>query len=244
SGAASSFVARIQATHEDVTTGTEDSSLSFWSIANGGAVELLSLDGATDAAQFNAGSAAAPSLNFGLASDSDTGFYQKASNIWGIAAEGTRVLEGNKNIIEHFSARTGADDDMFRWYSEYSGSPNQVAEVRADGDIYNDNGTYGTLSDPRLKRDRTPARSYWSDFASIPIESYTLDKTGRRLLNPPGDAVAAVFPSLVKGGSDPETDPYVVKTSVLFGAVQARVVQEAQERIEALEARVKQLEAA
>ena len=45
--------------------------------------------------------------------------------------------------------------------------------VQDDGDVYNSNGTYGQLSDERLKKDITDANSQWDDIKAIKVKNYT-----------------------------------------------------------------------
>ena len=236
---------QIQALIGDTTAGSEGGRLRIWSMVGGSLT--LAADFADGLLRLPAGSASAPSMNFGLASDADTGVFRDAADELGLVTGGSIRHRITNTETLAFSDETAAGNSIWRWISDYSSATNLVARVMADGDLENDNNSYGAISDERIKSNKRPARSYWSDFAAVPVRKFTLDKTGADHIGPIAQEVKSVFPGLVRetvnDGEGPDT-LLSVKHSILYGPIMGRVVQEAQERIEALEQRVEQLEAA
>jgi hypothetical protein len=128
--------------------------------------------------------------------------------------------------------------------------------IYSDGDLANHDGTYGTLSDQRLKQDIVDMRSYWDDFASLTYRKFrhktdvAIDENAPYRLGLVAQEVSPIFPSLAVESPclDPE-DPegpstWWVKSSVIEGPIMASVVQELQTRLEAAEAKIAALESA
>jgi len=134
-------------------------------------------------------------------------------------------------------------------------------ETRGDGDAFNTNGNYGTLSDAREKENIVDANSQWGDIKSLQIKNYNLiDFPDRTLLGVIAqDLEASGMSSLVvdseeeywsEGDDLPEgvsvgdvkkESRKTVKQSILYMKA-LKALQEAMERIETLEAKVTALE--
>lgn len=122
-----------------------------------------------------------------------------------------------------------------------------VVNIWSDGDLANADGTYGTLSDVKFKQDIDyDLRSYWDDFKGLPYAKWR----DRKAVEADPDApyriglvaqdAERIFPSLVP--ESPEMDGAEVvgsykwiKSSIIEGPIMAKVVQELQARVEALE---------
>ena len=170
---------------------------------------------------------------------------------------------------------------------EASRESNPKFIVEDDGDVLNQNGTYGTTSDERIKENITDANSQWDDIKALKIKNYNLktDSTAPKQLGviaqdlessgmsglvketTPEKQHAKInsdFGTVVDGtaenGAKEITDSEgnvtgyeekftegqkikTVKTSVLYMKA-VKALQEAQTRIETLEAKVKALEEA
>jgi len=80
--------------------------------------------------------------------------------------------------------------------------------IWSDGDVANHDGTYGTLSDAKLKQDITDMRSYWGDFSSLQYRKYRhktdveADPDAPYRIGLVAQEVESVFPSLVQEGVD------------------------------------------
>jgi hypothetical protein len=123
-------------------------------------------------------------------------------------------------------------------------------QIGSNGAAYNVTGTWGTISDERLKSDITTARQYTADLAKLRVVNYSLtqraemnEETGEveiialeepsgKLLGLVAQEVEKVFPAMV----DTRTDGMKsVKTSVLV-PMMLTAIQELTTRIEELEA--------
>jgi len=119
----------------------------------------------------------------------------------------------------------------------------EVMYIESDGDLFNTNGTYGTISDIRVKQNITVANSQWEDIKGIDFVNYELIKhPGKTLLGVKAQQVETIAPGLIKNTIhsqeiNGETIENIkqVKQSVLF--MKATIaLQEALNRIETLEA--------
>jgi hypothetical protein len=224
----------------------------------------------------------------------------------------------------HASAPTGiqvefgsaSPDDTIQQFIYLNDATTARAVCYSNGNWYNHDGVYGTISDAKLKTDIQDARSYWDDFKALQYRKYKMkadiekygDETGYRLGLVAQEA-ELVFPGCVKetpdmeevvvdtierpvmedvvipaefdeegnevsperteqkakkdedGNDVVETEEVkeskqkvdadgnlevtkVVKSSIIEGPILAKVLQEAMERIEALEAEIAALKSA
>jgi len=117
--------------------------------------------------------------------------------------------------------------------------------IYSDGDLANHDGTYGTISDARLKTDFQATRSYWDDFKALQYQKFRMlsdiDQYGddaEYRIGLVAQETAEVFPSLVKEGSDGNL---FIKSSIIDGVINSIVLQEAMARIEELEKKIHEL---
>ena len=154
-------------------------------------------------------------------------------------------------------------------------------KITSDGDINNHDGTYGTLSDSRIKDNITDANSQWDDIKAIKVRNYKKKDDVRDYADKAPTHIGVIAQELEASGLNglvKETDPSKgeiqsdssfgtlyqdgdtlpdgkeigdikeiksqvksVKYSILYMKA-IKALQEAQTRIEALEARVTTLE--
>ena len=152
-------------------------------------------------------------------------------------------------ILSRFSAA-----GLGYMYSAYLDSPGAYKfYVTTAGAVYG-NGTYGTISDIKLKENITPANSQWDDIKAVQLKNYSLiadnldhaDQLGviAQDLEASGmGKLIQVLDDIDGDGKSLGTVTKHVKYSILhlkaLGALQ-----EAMTRIETLEARISQLEGA
>jgi hypothetical protein len=127
-----------------------------------------------------------------------------------------------------------------------------VFQVRGDGNAYNVNGVYSTVSDANLKQDIVDAGSQWDDIKAIRFRKYRLkaaveaDASAPAMLGVVAQELEQVSPGLVEELETHDHEGNVtgsnktVKTSILL-MKSAVALQEAMLRIEALEAEVAKL---
>jgi hypothetical protein len=117
--------------------------------------------------------------------------------------------------------------------------------VFTNGNIQNTNGSYGTISDAKLKENIVDAGSQWDDFKAIQIRNWNFKvETGHethRQIGPIAQELEAVCPGLVFETPDRDEDGNEtgevtkgVNQSVLYMKA-VKALQEAMERIEQLE---------
>jgi hypothetical protein len=128
-----------------------------------------------------------------------------------------------------------------------------VYYVYSNGNVQNTNGSYTTLSDAKLKENIVDAHSQWNDLKAIQIRNWNFkEETGHethRQIGPIAQELEEVCPGLVYETPDRDADGNEtgevtkgVNQSVLYMKA-VKALQEAMERIEALEAKVAALEA-
>ena len=128
-------------------------------------------------------------------------------------------------------------------------------QVRGDGDLYNTNGTYGQLSDARLKENIVNANSQWDDIKALQFKNYNLidfpdqtmlgviaqdlEESGMSGLVVDSETVYWTeedeLPEGVLSGDVKEESRKTVKYSILYMKA-VKALQEAIGRIETLEA--------
>ena len=121
-------------------------------------------------------------------------------------------------------------------------------EIRDDGDVYNVNGTYGSLSDVKLKENIVDANSQWDDIRQLRVRNYNFkpetNNSTHKQIGVIAQEIEYVSPGLVntvpdrdEDGNDLGTVTKSVNYSVLYMKA-VKALQEAMERIETLEARL------
>ena len=124
----------------------------------------------------------------------------------------------------------------------------QVFVVRGDGDVENANNSYTGLSDIKLKENIADANTQWDDIKSLRVRNYNFkpdtNYSAHTQIGLIAQEVELVSPGLVsespdrdEEGNDLGTVTKSVNYSVLYMKA-VKALQEAMERIEALEARL------
>ena len=127
-------------------------------------------------------------------------------------------------------------------------------EIRDDGDVYNVNGTYGSLSDVKLKENIVDANSQWDDIRQLRVRNYNFkpetNNSTHKQIGVIAQEIEDVSPGLVntvpdrdEDGNDLGTVTKSVNYSVLYMKA-VKALQEAMTRIETLEADVALLKSA
>jgi len=117
--------------------------------------------------------------------------------------------------------------------------------IYGNGNVNNDNGTFGNFSDQTLKENIVDAQSQWADIKALQIRNFNL------ISNPNLTQLGVVAQELESSGmnglvedliiDDEKNTKKAVKTSVLYMKA-VKALQEAMTRIETLEAKVTTLE--
>ena len=159
---------------------------------------------------------------------------------------------------------SASPDNSSAKFIEMTDSVATRCRINSDGDVYNHDGTYGTLSDERIKQNIVDASSQWEDIKNIRVRKYKKkdDVLQYGEENAPieigviSQELETVSPGLIKEqkpnsshaelhedftGENPQNVKYV-KYSILY-MKSIKALQEAMERIEQLETKNTELEA-
>ena len=184
------------------------------------------------------------------------------------AVNSARIRNSNSDISAGL-LRVDATADPGGSYrlAEFCRESNTKLEIQNDGDVNNQNGTYGTISDIRVKENIVDANSQWDDIKALKIKNYNLkiDANAPKQLGVIAQDLEAsgmngliketkpekhhadidsVFGSVDSEGNFTEGEMVkTVKTSILYMKA-IKALQEAQTRIETLETKVATLESA
>ena len=234
-----------------------------------GALSFTTVAGAGSLAD---GSAAAPSVAF--ASNVNTGIFRAGNDLLAFSTGGTermRINSGGRTSITsaentwraftvtnsanvsgnggiHSYLGSNTNDTSSYHFIGSTGGPDRVF-IYGNGNIVNQNNSYGSLSDSKLKENIVDANSQWADLKALQVRKYNF-KEGQThtQIGLIAQEVELVSPGLVsespdrdEEGNDLNTVTKSVNYSVLYMKA-VKALQEAMERIESLEARLTALE--
>lgn len=109
------------------------------------------------------------------------------------------TLRGVNGKSSFYRTGTSANVVFLEMYSDVNATEGSVLQIQNDGDIYNFNGTYGTISDKRLKDDITEATSQLYDILAMRVINYVRkdDKNKKKLLGFGAQDMLRVKPGFV-----------------------------------------------
>ena len=122
--------------------------------------------------------------------------------------------------------------------------------IWSNGDLDNNNNSYGSLSDIKLKENIVDASSQWNDIKNIKVRKFNFkDNPSKPMIGLIAQEAETVSPGLVDShpdtdaaGDDLGTTTKSVKYSILYMKA-IKALQEAIAKIETLETKVAALEA-
>jgi hypothetical protein len=160
------------------------------------------------------------------------------------------------NHVVRISSDQAAGTSIILIRGVYSGTDNTTSgtecfRVFTNGNVVNTNNSYGAISDIKLKENIVDANSQWDDLKALQVRNYNL-KEGQThtQIGLVAQEAEQVSPGLVSESPDRDTEGNELGTvtkSVNYSVLYMKAVkalQEAMERIEALEADVAQLKGA
>jgi len=111
-----------------------------------------------------------------------------------------------------------------------------TVRIQGDGSIYNYYGTYGTISDARLKENIVDATSKLDDLMQVKIRNYNLidDESKTKQIGVIAQELETVFPNMV---TEDEDGNKAVKSAV-FVPMLIKAIQELNAKVTALEAKL------
>lgn len=147
-------------------------------------------------------------------------------------------------------------NDTSSYFHRAYGNTTERFRVLSTGTVQNTTGTYGTISDQKLKQDIVDAGSQWDDVKAIRFRKYRMKFDVQQNANAPfffgviAQELEQTSPGLIEEskdmdekGNDLGTSTKSVKTSVLLLKA-TKALQEAMQRIEQLESKMAVLEGA
>ena len=162
-----------------------------------------------------------------------------------------------RNLTWGYGLRIDVDDDSTREglliYSTKSGVTQSKASIHMDGTYRSRNNTYTSYSDIKLKENIVDAESQWNDIKGLKVRNFNfkIDDPSQKMIGVIAQEAETVCPNLVRDIPDTEekdgeihetgTHTKEVKYSILYMKA-IKCLQEAQARIETLEAKVAALE--
>ena len=162
----------------------------------------------------------------------------------------------NRNLTDQAGRRNWATvtessnvgDFVFLCSTTNTGNPNTVRfQIRSDGSCFNSTGTYGTLSDIKLKENVTDATPKLNSLLQVRVVNYNRIGEDRKELGVIAQELEQIFPGMVDeqedlvDGQPAGTTTKSVKYSV-FVPMLVKAIQEQQAIITALTVRVAALE--
>jgi hypothetical protein len=149
-------------------------------------------------------------------------------------------------VIQIRASRNTTNDTFYvmRYFNDGAGA--YKFNIADSGNVTNTNGSYGTISDVKMKTDIVDAGSQWADIKAIRFRKYKMkdDPSGLFQLGVVAQELEQTSAGLISEhkdvdgeGVDLGTTTKSVKTSILFMKA-AKALQEAMIRIEQLEARL------
>lgn len=213
------------------TTNKDDGYLTFSTATAGSVTERMRI---ASSGSMNVKSGGAIQAEFGVID----GVYRSGENsirVYGNASDNYAQLKG----INVADATPVLDSKI--------GGTTQI-QIQADGDLFNTNGTYGQLSDQKLKENIVDANSQWEDIKALTVRNFNfkeeLGYNANRQIGFVAQEVEKISPGLVKtkadideDGHDLGTETKALRMSVLYVKA-VKALQEAMERIETLEQRL------
>ena len=229
--------------HTTVSSGDNCGSIK-WSGSDGtGFVELASINGVCDGTP---GTNDMPGrLVFSTTADGASSPTERVK----IFQDGSFLHHGNV-----FYATSPVTTSTFPVFAVYTGGSNigsigtVKCRIHGDGDVENVNNSYGAISDIKLKENISDANSQWDDLKALQVRKYNFKEETSYSTHTQIGLVAQeaelVSPGLVsespdrdEEGNDLGTVTKSVNYSVLYMKA-VKALQEAMDRIEALEARL------
>jgi hypothetical protein len=146
----------------------------------------------------------------------------------------SRNINDANVVLKVQQANASATGDLQQWIY----GTNTYAYVDKDGDFYNASGSYGQISDLRVKENIVEARDYTEDLMKLRVVKYSLKKDQEQEATKLGfiaQEVEQVFPNMVQTTETDEIkDLKSIKMSVLIPML-VKTIQQLNERVKELE---------
>ena len=195
---------------------------------------------------------------------SNTGGYGNTAGLSDLTTNSSHNFQSNQDnsTLASINSNTGSTVSNYDSHlptgangNHFQGNINAVAviRIRGNGDLQNQNNSYGAISDERFKNliEQILSDRYYDRFQQIKFWAYTLksDPDAKKLLGVVAQELEEIFPGLVNRTPDLDKDgketgefTLSVNYSILY-LIDCLVTQELQKRLASLSDRVAALEA-
>jgi hypothetical protein len=238
-----------------ITGGTSNVAALLLGDADNKSIGRVSYDNSNNSLQFWANESermridSSGNLLVGTTSASAKVDIVQAANTVGLEVNATDASY-TSSVIDLQASRNTTNASYYFFSASISGVQTKI-RIADSGNVINVNGSYGTISDAKLKTDIVDAGSQWADIKAVKFRKFKMidDPDQRVQLGVIAQEIEQVSAGLIEEHTDRDADDNdlgtttkSVKTSVLLMKA-AVALQEAMERIETLEAKVAALEA-
>lgn len=178
-------------------------------------------------------------------------FYQSADNHALIVKSVNATQSADVLVVQGDRNTTNNSYYVIQYYN--TGGAVTRFRVADSGNVTNTNGSYGTISDVKIKQDIIDAPSQWDDIKNLRLRKYRLKSEASNNPDAPmylglvAQEAEAVSPGLIEQHQDKDADnnnlgtvTKSIKTSILYMKA-VKALQEAMARIELLETQVQEL---
>jgi hypothetical protein len=232
-------------------TGQTDYSNAIWATTNGALAFGTATGGSNiERARITSGGYSKFS-NDGTYYGSAASYHELRQTGTGVGAIVSASNASYTNDILYVTASRNTTNGTFNYFVCYNdGSANFRLKIADSGNVTNVNGSYGTISDAKMKTDIVDAGSQWDDLKAVRFRKFKMKDDPQQItqLGVVAQELEQTSPGLVDEhadrdaeGNDLGTTTKSVKSSILLMKA-AVALQEAMARIEQLEAKVATLE--
>jgi len=218
SGGATVITTSNIGTYAPTLTGT--GAIGTWGISiSGNAATASTATSATTATNLSGGSVSATTGTFSGLITANAG-YKYGGSAWTVGWDGATSIN---------------------W--DYSSSTK--VQFQSSGSAYNSTGTWGTISDSRIKENVIPARNYLDSICQLNVVNYNIINNPQKMLGFIAQQVEQIMPGLVETTSNSEyniADFKSIKTSVMIPML-VQAIQELKAGLDAANAEIAALKA-
>ena len=166
-----------------------------------------------------------------------TGSGYVTSNSGGFSRLGDNAVFLYNSSTNHYN-----NGSQFGWIANST----SIAALTNSGAMYNLTGTYGTISDARIKENIIPARNYLDSLCQLDVVNYNIVNNPQKMLGFVAQQVETVMPGLVETSNNEQyniSDFKSVKTSVMIPML-VQAIQELKAGLDAANAEIAALKGA
>lgn len=233
----------------DVIGGGTTNYLSLYSNSGGPYIVIRGSTGGSQGIEFGTGGAERARItssgNFGVGTTTPGTSYSELVNFTATATNQPSLTLLNTNgsftndVFQIRGANTSANGNSWNMITGWSSTTSLNFLVRGNGNVLNSNSSYGSLSDQRIKENIVDATPKLENLKQVRVVNFNLIGDEQKQIGVVAQELEQVFPGMVE---EDQEGMKAVKYSV-FVPMLIKAIQEQQQMIETLQAKVAALEA-